>query len=57
MYWICFGYIIIESLIWLYRNLSYGINECDTGVRKLGTFLGIIIGVVIWFFTFYFYLH
>lgn len=57
MYWICFGYIIIESLVWLYHNLSYGINECDTGDRKFGTFLGTIIGIVVWVFTFYFYLH
>lgn len=57
LYWVCFVYIIIQSLNWLYRILKNGFNDSVTAGAKAGTFLGTLIGLVTWFGVIWFYLH
>lgn len=56
IYWICFGYLLMQSVNWLLHNAIIDEEEVDVCALYL-QFLRVIVGISFWIGTIYFYLH
>lgn len=56
-YWLCFGYLIVISIVRLYAYISIGFLGCNSLIQKIGRFFGIIVFMLLFVGIIYFYLH
>lgn len=57
LYWVCFAYVVLQSLGRLYCILDKGFFDCDTSAKKMGAVVGTAIVIGIQIGIIYFYLH
>ena len=57
LYWVCFVFVVLQSLGRLYRILDKGFSDCDTSAKKMGDVVGTAIAISIQIGIIYFYFH